>query len=111
MTARTIDGKALAAQVQAGLADRIAALRARGVVPGLAVILVGDDPASAIYVRNKVRACEAAGIRSFLAQLPQDTARAALLARIAELNADPAVHGILVQLPLPRHLDAQEVVD
>lgn len=111
MTARTIDGKALAAQVQAGLVARIAKLRARGIVPGLAVILVGDDPASAIYVRNKVRACEAAGIRSSFTQLPPDTARATLLARIAELNADPAVHGILVQLPLPRHLDAREVVD
>jgi len=111
MTARIIDGKALAARVQAGLAGRIAALQARGVVPGLAMILVGDDPASAIYVRNKVRACEATGIRSFLTRLPQDTSRATLLARIAELNADPAVHGILVQLPLPRHLDPNEVVD
>jgi methylenetetrahydrofolate dehydrogenase (NADP+)/methenyltetrahydrofolate cyclohydrolase len=111
MTARLIDGKALAERVRAGLAARVAALRARAVVPGLAVILVGNDPASAIYVRNKVRACEAAALRSFLTQLPADTSRETLLARIAELNADPAVHGILVQLPLPRHLDAQEVVD
>jgi methylenetetrahydrofolate dehydrogenase (NADP+)/methenyltetrahydrofolate cyclohydrolase len=110
MTARLIDGKTLAERVRAGLAPRVAALRARGVEPGLAVILVGDDPASAIYVRNKVRACETTGLRSFLAHLPADTPRAALLARIAELNADPAVHGILVQLPLPRHLDAQEIV-
>jgi methylenetetrahydrofolate dehydrogenase (NADP+)/methenyltetrahydrofolate cyclohydrolase len=111
MTARTIDGKALAGQVQAGLTGRIASLQTHGVVPGLAVILVGDDPASSIYVRNKVRACEAVGIRSFFAHLPENTTRATLLARVAELNADPAVHGILVQMPLPRHLDAQEVVD
>ena len=111
MAARIIDGKALAARVQAGLADRIAALQAHAVVPGLAVLLVGDDPASAIYVRNKVRACEAVGIRSFFARLPENATRATLLARVAELNADPAVHGILVQLPLPRHLDATEVVD
>jgi methylenetetrahydrofolate dehydrogenase (NADP+)/methenyltetrahydrofolate cyclohydrolase len=111
MTARLIDGKALAERVRAGLAPRVEALRERGIVPGLAVILVGDDPASAIYVRNKVRACESTGIRSLFAHLPGDTTRAALLARVAELNADPAVHGVLVQLPLPRHLDAQEVVD
>lgn len=111
MTARIIDGKALAARVQSDLAGRIGALQHRAVVPGLAVVLVGDDPASAIYVRNKVRACEAVGIRSFFTHLPENASRATLLARIAELNADPAVHGILVQLPLPRHLDAQEVVD
>ncbi|HTT13565.1 MAG TPA: bifunctional methylenetetrahydrofolate dehydrogenase/methenyltetrahydrofolate cyclohydrolase FolD [Burkholderiaceae bacterium] len=111
MTARIIDGKALAARLQAGVARRVTALQARGIVPGLAVVLVGDDAASAIYVRNKMRACEAAGIRSFFIHLPQGTAQATLLARVAELNADPAVHGILVQLPLPRHLDATEVVD
>src|SRR5215475_8372232 len=111
MSARIIDGKALAGRVQAGLAARIAALQAHGLVPGLAVVLVGEDPASAIYVRNKARACEAVGIRSFLTRLPQDTTRATLLGRIAELNADPAVHGILVQLPLPPQLDASEVVD
>jgi methylenetetrahydrofolate dehydrogenase (NADP+) / methenyltetrahydrofolate cyclohydrolase len=111
MTARIIDGKALAARLQAAVARRVASLQARAVAPGLAVVLIGDDPASAIYVRNKVRACEAVGIRSFFTQLPENTARATLLARIAELNADPAVHGILVQLPLPRHLDAREIVD
>src|SRR5215467_7597458 len=111
MTARIIDGKALAAQVQAGVARRVAALQTRGVTPGLAVVLVGDDAASAVYVRNKVRACESAGLRSFFIQLPENTSRANLLARVAELNADPAVHGILVQLPLPRHLDASEIVD
>ena len=111
MTARIIDGKALAARVQSGLAGRVASLQARAVVPGLAVLLVGDDPASAIYVRNKVRACEAVGIRSFFAHLSATTSPAALLARIAELNADPAVHGILVQMPLPSHIDPREVVD
>jgi len=111
MTARIIDGKALAAQVQAGIARRVAALQTRGVTPGLAVVLVGDDAASAIYVRNKVRACEGAGLRSFFIHLPETTSRATLLARVAELNADPAVHGILVQLPLPPHLDASEIVD
>ena len=111
MTARTIDGKALAARIHAGIARRVKSLQDRGVTPGLAVVLVGDDPASAIYVRNKVRACEAAGIRSFFIPLPANTSRATLLARVAELNADPAVHGILVQLPLPRHLDAREIVD
>jgi methylenetetrahydrofolate dehydrogenase (NADP+)/methenyltetrahydrofolate cyclohydrolase len=111
MTARLIDGKALAARVQAAVATRVAALQARAVTPGLAVVLVGDDAASAIYVRNKVRACEAAGIRSFFAHLPENTSRASLLARVAELNADPAVHGILVQMPLPPHLDPREVVD
>lgn len=111
MTARLIDGKALAERVRSGLAPRVAALAARGGTPGLAVVLVGDDPASAVYVRNKVRACEAAGIRSFFTQLPADTSRTTLLDHVARLNADPAVHGILVQLPLPKHLDAQEVVD
>jgi len=111
MTARIIDGKALAARVQSGVARRVVALKARAIVPGLAVVLVGDDAASAIYVRNKVRACEAAGLRSFFIHLPASTSQAALLARVAELNADPAVHGILVQLPLPHHLDAREIVD
>ncbi|HXF45488.1 MAG TPA: bifunctional methylenetetrahydrofolate dehydrogenase/methenyltetrahydrofolate cyclohydrolase FolD [Burkholderiaceae bacterium] len=111
MPARLIDGKALAAQVRAELAPRIAALAARGVRPGLAVLLVGDDPASAIYVRNKVKACEETGIRSFFEHLPARTAQAELLARVRSLNDDPAVHGILVQLPLPPHLDAQQIVD
>jgi methylenetetrahydrofolate dehydrogenase (NADP+)/methenyltetrahydrofolate cyclohydrolase len=111
MSARIIDGKALAAQIRASLGARIARATAAGQAPGLAVVLVGDDPASAVYVRNKIQACHDCGIRSFADRLPADTTESALLARIAELNADPAVHGILVQLPLPRHLDAQRVLE
>lgn len=111
MTARIIDGKALAATLRRELAPRIERLAATGHRPGLAVILVGDDPASAVYVRNKVKACEETGIRSWFDHLPAATSEAALLARIAELNADPAVHGILVQLPLPKHLDARRVLE
>ena len=111
MTARLIDGKALAASLRAGLAPRIARAKAAGQPPGLAVILVGDDPASAVYVRNKIQACEDVGIRSFADRLPASTSEADLLGRIARLNADPAVHGILVQLPLPAHLDAQRILE
>lgn len=111
MPAQIIDGKALAARLRAELAPRIAALRTRGVQPGLAVILVGDDPASAVYVRNKVKACEATGIRSFFEHLPAGIGEAELLARVRRLNQDPAVHGILVQMPLPRPLDGQRVVE
>jgi methylenetetrahydrofolate dehydrogenase (NADP+)/methenyltetrahydrofolate cyclohydrolase len=111
MTAQLIDGKALAARLRAELKPRITALAARGVQPGLAVILVGDDPASAVYVRNKVKACEEAGIRSFFDRLPSDTPESVLLARVRKLNADHAVHGILVQMPLPKHLDAQKVLE
>jgi methylenetetrahydrofolate dehydrogenase (NADP+)/methenyltetrahydrofolate cyclohydrolase len=111
MAAQIIDGKALAAKLRAELKPRVNALAARGLHPGLAVILVGDDPASAIYVRNKIKACAEVGIRSFFDRLPADTSQATLLARVHELNADPAVHGILVQMPLPVHLDAQRVLD
>ncbi|MCA3216851.1 MAG: bifunctional methylenetetrahydrofolate dehydrogenase/methenyltetrahydrofolate cyclohydrolase FolD [Burkholderiales bacterium] len=111
MPAQIIDGKALAARLRAELAPRIAALRTRGVQPGLAVILVGDDPASAVYVRNKVKACEDTGIRSFFEHLPAGIGEAELLARVRRLNQDPAVHGILVQMPLPRPLDGQRVVE
>jgi len=111
MSARIIDGKALAARLREGLGPRIARAAASGQPPGLAVILVGDDPASAVYVRNKVQACRDVGIRSVSDRLPAETTEAELLARIAELNADPAVHGILVQLPLPRHLDAQKILE
>ena len=111
MTARIIDGKALAASLRASLAPRIARARDAGQTPGLAVVLVGDDPASAVYVRNKIQACEDVGIRSFSDRLSAQTTEPELLARIAQLNADPAVHGILVQLPLPRHIDAQHVVE
>jgi methylenetetrahydrofolate dehydrogenase (NADP+)/methenyltetrahydrofolate cyclohydrolase len=111
MTARIIDGKALAASTRAGLVPRIEALTAAGHQPGLAVILVGDDPASAVYVRNKVKACEEIGIRSLMTRLPAETSEADLLAQIARLNADASVHGILVQLPLPKHLDAQKILE
>ena len=111
MTARIIDGKALATEVRNALVARVARLNAAGYRPGLAVILVGDDPASAIYVRNKAAACEQVGIRSWVDRLPADAAEIALLARIGQLNADPEVHGILVQTPLPKHLDSAKVVE
>lgn len=90
---------------------RVAALTRRGVQPGLAVILAGENPASRVYVRNKVRACEETGVRSFFIELPETVSQAALLERIAALNGDPAVHGILVQLPLPKHIDADRVLE
>jgi methylenetetrahydrofolate dehydrogenase (NADP+)/methenyltetrahydrofolate cyclohydrolase len=111
VTARIIDGKALATEVRNALVARVARLNAAGYRPGLAVILVGDDPASAIYVRNKALACEQVGIRSWVDRLPADAAEIALLARIGQLNADPEVHGILVQTPLPKHVDAAKVVE
>lgn len=111
MTARIIDGKALAAEVRNALVPRVQRLSAAGYLPGLAVILVGDDPASAVYVRNKAVACEQIGIRSSIDRLPSDTPEIALLARIGQLNADPEVHGILVQTPLPKHLDSAKVVE
>jgi len=110
MTARILDGNALSATVRARLADRAAALGARGVQPCLAVLLVGENPASAVYVRNKVKACEAAGVRSLRYDYPADVEPAAVLARIAALNADATVHGILVQLPLPPQFDAETVL-
>ncbi len=111
MTARLIDGKALSAQLRDGVARRCSALKARGVTPGLAVILVGDDPASQVYVRNKVKACEDAGIRSVLERHDATLTEAALLARVQALNADPAIHGILVQLPLPAQIDSHKVIE
>ena len=111
MTARIIDGKALAAEVRNALVPRVQRLSAAGHQPGLAVILVGDDPASAVYVRNKAVACEQIGIRSSIDRLSSDTPEIALLARIGQLNADPEVHGILVQTPLPKHLDSAKVVE
>jgi methylenetetrahydrofolate dehydrogenase (NADP+)/methenyltetrahydrofolate cyclohydrolase len=111
MTAQIIDGTALARQMRAGVAERVAALKARGTTPGLAVVLVGDDPASAVYVRNKVKACEEAGMRSVLEKYDATLSEADLLARVAALNADPAIHGILVQMPLPRHIDPHKVIE
>ncbi|CAN5363220.1 bifunctional methylenetetrahydrofolate dehydrogenase/methenyltetrahydrofolate cyclohydrolase FolD [soil metagenome] len=110
MTARLIDGKALAAQIRAGLADKVKRLTEAGRQPGLAVMLVGDDPASAVYVRNKVKACAEIGIHSVLERHDAGLSEAALLARIAALNDDPAIHGILVQMPLPRQIDASRVI-
>ncbi|MFN4103588.1 MAG: bifunctional methylenetetrahydrofolate dehydrogenase/methenyltetrahydrofolate cyclohydrolase FolD [Tepidimonas sp.] len=111
MTAQLIDGVALARHWRQRVAERAAALAARGHRPGLAVILVGDDPASQVYVRNKVKACGEAGIHSVLETYPASLIEDELLARIAALNADPAIHGILVQLPLPAHLNAQRVIE
>ena len=111
MTAQLIDGVALARHWRQRVAERAAALVARGHRPGLAVILVGDDPASQVYVRNKVKACGEAGIHSVLETYPATLTEDELLARIAALNADPAIHGILVQLPLPAHLNAQRVIE
>ena len=112
MTAEIIDGKGFAAKVRARVAEGVAALKAQhGLTPGLAVVLVGEDPASEVYVRNKGRQTLEAGMASFEHKLPAATPEAELLALIARLNADPAVHGILVQLPLPAHLDADLVID
>ncbi len=111
MTARLIDGKALAEQVRAGVAERVTRLRAASRQPALAVILVGADPASQVYVRNKIAACEKAGIRSLHETFGADLREAELLARIHALNHDDTVHGILVQLPLPAHIDAQRVIE
>ncbi len=111
MTARRLDGNALAAQVRDELATRSAALKAAGTTPCLAVLLVGEDPASAVYVRNKVNACEKAGVKSIKDTYAADVDPAVVMARIAELNADPSVHGILVQLPLPKQFDADAVLE
>ena len=111
MTASLIDGKALSERLRGEIAARAASLAAAGRQPGLAVILVGDDPASAVYVRNKVKACAEAGFHSVLEQYPASLGQAELLARIEALNADPRIHGILVQMPLPAHLDALEVIE
>ncbi len=111
MTARIIDGVALSASVRGGLAERAAALKERGVTPCLAVLLVGEDPASAVYVRNKVAGCEKTGMRSLKFVYPTDVEPAVVFAKIAELNADASVHGILVQLPLPKHFDSEAVLE
>ena len=110
MTARLLDGKALAAEVRAEVAVRVAAQAARGVAVGLAVVLVGDDPASAVYVRAKAKDARECGIAAFDHKRAADTSQAALLALIGKLAADPAVHGILVQLPLPKHLDTDAII-
>jgi methylenetetrahydrofolate dehydrogenase (NADP+)/methenyltetrahydrofolate cyclohydrolase len=111
MTARKIDGVALSEKTRQSLTPRVQALKEQGITPGLAVILVGEDPASAVYVRNKVAACEKIGMHSWLDQQPADLSEEALLERVQQLNVNPAVHGILVQLPLPKHIDAHRVIE
>ena len=111
MTAQIIDGNVLSRQMRLQVAQRAAALRARGITPGLAVVLVGDNPASQVYVRNKVKACEDNGLFSVLDKYPDTLSEADLLTRIDALNNDVAIHGILVQLPLPAHIDAQKVIE
>ena len=109
--ARLIDGVALSRHLRSEVANRAAALKARGITPGLAVVLVGENSASQVYVRNKVKACQESGLHSVLDQYPATTSEDALLASIDALNRDPAIHGILVQLPLPAHIDAQKVIE
>ena len=111
MTAQLIDGNALSKQLRTEVAQRAAALRVRGTTPGLAVVLVGENPASQVYVRNKVKACQDNGLHSVLEHYPATLSEAELLARVDALNHDPAIHGILVQLPLPAHIDAHKVIE
>ncbi len=111
MTGRIIDGVALAGKIREEVAARTATLVAAGTKPGLAVVLVGSDPASQVYVKNKVAACQKAGLHSVLEQYPPSMTQAELLERVRALNADPAIHGILVQLPLPAHIDAHLVIE
>ena len=111
MTAKIIDGKSIAQEVRAEWKVRADALKARGVTPGLAVIIVGEDPASKVYVTNKVKACAELGLHSEHIVMPADTSEAALLAKIKELNEDKKIHGILVQLPVPKHIDTHKVLN
>ena len=108
---KIIDGVALSTQLRADVSKRVQALKARGVTPGLAVILVGEDPASAVYVRNKVKACLDTGVRSVFEKYQASLTEAELLGRIAALNADPTIHGILVQMPIPRHINPHQVIE
>jgi len=110
MTAQLIDGNALSKQIRGEVAQRVAALAARGKRPGLAVVLVGDDPASQVYVKHKIKDCEEVGMHSVLARFGADTSEADVVAKVRELNADPAIHGILVQLPLPAQMDSAKVL-
>jgi methylenetetrahydrofolate dehydrogenase (NADP+)/methenyltetrahydrofolate cyclohydrolase len=111
MPAQLLDGNLLSKKLRAEIATRSAILTAKGVRPGLAVIVVGDDPASQVYVRNKVKACEDVAFHSVLERYPAELEEAQLLARIATLNADPSIHGLLVQLPLPKHISAERVLE
>ncbi len=110
-TAQVIDGVALSRQLRADVATRATALTRKGVRPGLAVILVGEDPASQVYVRNKIKACEESGLHSVFEKYDASLSQEALLERIEALNADSAIHGILVQMPLPRHIDPHRVIE
>lgn len=112
MTAQIIDGKAVATRMTAEIAaDTAAFQRSMGIIPHLAAVLVGDDPASAVYVRNKQKACEKAGIKSSLHRLPIETTEVQLLDLVEELNGDSTIHGVLVQLPLPKHIREQVILD
>lgn len=111
MTARIIDGKAIAEEIRTGLAKKVAELNAKGLTPGLDVVLVGDNPASAVYVRMKKRACEEIGVKSTIHRLSDNTSQKELLSLIYQLNCNANVHGILVQLPLPGHFDEDEVIN
>ncbi|HEY7765559.1 MAG TPA: tetrahydrofolate dehydrogenase/cyclohydrolase catalytic domain-containing protein, partial [Aestuariivirgaceae bacterium] len=112
MTARIIDGKAYASRLRQQVAETVAALKSKhGLTPGLAVVLVGDNPASQVYVRNKHKQTLEAGMNSWEHRLPADLAESELLALVEKLNGDPAVHGILVQLPLPKHIDSSKVIN
>ena len=111
MTAQIIDGKALSTQLRTEVAARAAALKTKGITPGLAVVLVGDNQASQVYVRNKVKACEEVGFHSVLEKYEATMTEAELLARVEALNNDPSIHGILVQLPLPKHIDDHKVIE
>lgn len=111
MTAKLILGKDVSEEIYGELRERIAALKSKGVTPGLAVILVGEDPASQVYVRKKGEMCEALGMKSLTIRMPEETTQDELLAKVAELNADPTIHGFLVQLPLPKHIDEEAVIN
>ena len=111
MTAQIIDGVALSKQLRADVAERTHQLKSKGIMPGLAVILVGEDPASQVYVRNKIKACEDCGIKSVFEKYDASLSQADLLARINALNADSSIHGILVQMPLPKHIDPHAVIE
>jgi methylenetetrahydrofolate dehydrogenase (NADP+)/methenyltetrahydrofolate cyclohydrolase len=110
LPAELIDGNAIARSIRQEVTLEVAKLVARGITPGLAVVLVGDDPASEVYVRNKGRACDEAGMHSVTINMPAATSQQELLAQVKRLNDDPAIHGILVQMPLPKHLDAEAVI-
>jgi len=110
MTAQIIDGKKIAQEIREELKEEINKLKTKGIVPGLATILVGEDPASKVYIKNKIKSCEEIGVHSFHQHLPADTAEGELLEVVKKLNSDPQVHGILVQLPLPKQIDENKVL-